>query len=70
MKSERFIRKEDLKQIPDNVLKEEPERRYLVCKWDLGMRVGGSLVLLWFGLNNDAASSDQKARDARREKAF
>jgi hypothetical protein len=34
------------------------------------MRVGGGLVLSWFGLNNEAASSDEKVRDARGEKVF
>ncbi len=32
--------------------------------------MGGGLVLLWFGLNNEAASSDEKVGDARGETAF
>jgi hypothetical protein len=34
------------------------------------MRVGTILILLWFGLNNDVASFDQRARDARGETAI
>ena len=34
------------------------------------MVLGGSLVLLSCGLNNDAASSDQKAGDAKGETVF
>jgi hypothetical protein len=34
------------------------------------MRGGGSLVLLSFSLNIDAASSDQKVRDVRGETAY
>jgi hypothetical protein len=70
LNSEHFIKKDDLKQIPDNFLKKESERRDLVCKRDLGMRVRSILILLTFGLNNDAASSDQKVEDARGETAF
>jgi hypothetical protein len=32
--------------------------------------MGGCLVLSWFGLNNAAASSDEKVRDAGGEKVF
>jgi hypothetical protein len=37
----------------------------LVCKWDLGMGLGGSLVLIRVNLNNDAASSGLRVRDAK-----
>jgi hypothetical protein len=36
----------------------------------MGRRAGGGLVLSWFGLNDEAASSDDKLRDARGETAF
>ena len=47
---------DDLKQIPGNFLKKESERGESVCEWDLGM-----------GWDNDDASSEQNARDARRK---
>jgi hypothetical protein len=62
----RYItQKEDLKQIPDNFSKKALERGDLVCKWDLGMGLGGSLVLIRVNLNNDAASSGLRVRDAK-----
>jgi hypothetical protein len=36
----------------------------------MAKRVGGGLLLLSFGLDNDATSSDQKAGEVRGETAF
>ncbi len=38
--------------------------------WDPGMGLGGRLVLLSFGLDNDAATYDQKAGDIEEKRHF